>query len=127
PLNALPVRLSVLRALVKDISTSGQAGRPLVIGGARELAMVLRRELGRDAKPGALRPDDEPKGAAVLVYVLGREPGEDDERALKRARRARVPIVAVVTGPVADDVSIPYVLATDVVRVGAGQGFPLEA
>ena len=39
---ALPVRLSVLRALVKEISTSGQAGRPLVIGGARELAMVLR-------------------------------------------------------------------------------------
>lgn len=124
---ALPVRLGVLRGLVKEISASGQAGKPLVVGGARELAPVLRRELGRGAKPGGVRSDDDPKGAAVLVYVLAREHGEDDERALKRARRARVPIVAVVTGPVAEEISIPYVLATDVVPVGAGKGFPLEA
>jgi uncharacterized protein (DUF697 family) len=123
---ALPIRLGVLRALVKEISTSGQAGKPLVVGGARELAAVLRRELGRGAKPRAVRSDDDPKGAAVLVYVLGRAPSEDDERSLKRARRARVPIVAVVTGPVSNDVSIPYVLATDVIWVGAGEGFPLE-
>jgi len=74
-----------------------------------------------------VRADDDPKGAAVLVYVLGREPGEDDERALKRARRARTPIVAVVAGPAGGDASIPYVLATDVVPVGAGHGFPLDA
>jgi len=120
---ALPVRAGALRALVKEISVD--AGKPLVVGGARELAAVLRRELGRDAKPGAVRGDDEPKGGAVYVYVLGREPNEEDELALKRARRARVPIVAVVTGP-ADALTIPYVLATDVVRVGAGEGFPLD-
>ena len=124
---ALPVRLGVLRALVKEISASGAAGKPLVVGGARELAAVLRRELGRGAAAGAVRLDDDPKDAAVLVYVLGRDPGGDDEDALKRARRARTPIVAVVTGPAEAEVSIPYVLATDVVRVGAGQGFPLEA
>jgi uncharacterized protein (DUF697 family) len=124
---ALPIRLGVLRALVKEISASGQAGKPLVVGGPRELAAVLRRELGRGAKPGAVRSDDDPKGAAVLVYLLGGAPSEDDERALKRARRARVPIVAVVAGSVSDDVSIPYVLATDIVWVGAGEGFPLEA
>jgi len=124
---ALPVRLGVLRALVKEISASGAAGKPLVVGGARELAAVLRRELGRGAAAGAVRLDDDPNDAAVLVYVLGRDPGGGDEDALKRARRARTPIVAVVTGPAEADVSIPYVLATDVVRVGAGQGFPLEA
>jgi uncharacterized protein (DUF697 family) len=124
---ALPIRLGVLRALVKEISASGQAGKPLVVGGARELAAVLRRELGRGAKPGAVRSDDDPKGAAVLVYLLGGAPSEDDARALKRARRARVPIVAVVAGSVSDDVSIPYVLATDIVSVGAGEGSPLEA
>jgi hypothetical protein len=123
---ALPVRLGVLRALVKEISASGNAGEPLAVGGARELAGVLRRELGRGAAPGAVRADDDPRGAAVLVYVLGREPSEDDDPALKRARRARTPIVAVVTGP-AGDVSIPYVLATDVVRIDAGHGFPLDA
>ena len=120
-------RLGVLRALVKEVSVSGEAGKPLVVGGARELAAVLRRELGRGAKPGAVRADDEPKGGAVYVHVLGGEPTADDKAALKRARRARVPIVAIATGPLSDDVSIPYVLATDVIRLEAGQGFPLDA
>ena len=124
---ALPIRLGVLRALVKEISVSGASDKPLVVGGARELAGVLRKELGRDAKPGAVRADDEPKGGAVYVYVLGRDPTEADEAALKRARRARVPIVAVAAGRLSDDVTIPYVLATDVVRLEAGQGFPVEA
>jgi uncharacterized protein (DUF697 family) len=38
-----------------------------------------------------------------------------------------VPIVAVVTGTIGDDVTIPYVLATDVVPVHAGKGFPVDA
>jgi uncharacterized protein (DUF697 family) len=59
--------------------------------------------------------------------VLGHEPTPADEEALKRARRARVPIVAIATGPLADDVSIPFVLATDIVRVAPGEGFPVEA
>jgi uncharacterized protein (DUF697 family) len=121
---AFPLRLSAVRGLVNEISVSRHKGKPLVVGGARELAPVLRRELGRDAT--LVRGDDSPEDAAVLVYILAHEVREEDEAALKRARRARVPIVAVVTGRLADDVSIPYVLATDVVRVGAGQGFPIE-
>ena len=120
-MTALPVRLSVLRALLKEVSAD--SGAPVVVGGARELAPVLRRELGRGAAPGAVRGDDSPEGAAVLVYLLAREPSPDDEAALRRARRARVPIVAVAGR---DDVSIPYVLATDIVPVGAGEGFPVE-
>ncbi len=123
---ALPVGLGVLRALVKEISVSGESVKPLVVGGARELAAVLRRDLGRGAKPGALRAEDEPKGGAVYVYVLGGEPTSSDKAALKRARRARVPIIAIAAWPLSDDVSLPYVLATDIVRLGAGQGFPLE-
>ena len=73
-----------------------------------------------------MRADDEPKGGAVYVHVLGGDPTDDDKAALKRARRARVPIVAVVAGP-RSDVSIPSVLATDVIRLKPGQGFPLEA
>jgi uncharacterized protein (DUF697 family) len=123
---ALPVGLGALRALVKDVSASGEAVKPLVVGGVRQLAAVLRRDLGRGATAGAVRGDDEPKGAAVYVHVLGGDPTDEDEAALKRARRARVPIVAVVAGPMSD-VSIPYVLATDVVRLEPGQGFPLDA
>jgi uncharacterized protein (DUF697 family) len=116
---ALPVRLSVLRALAKELAVGDQAGKPLVVGGARELAAVLRRELGRDARPGAIRADDSPEGAAVLVYLVG---SQIDKDALKRARRARVPIIAVA-GPEVE--SVPYVLATDVVRVAPGEGFPV--
>jgi uncharacterized protein (DUF697 family) len=117
----LPVRLGALRGLVKEVSAGG--GKPLAVGGAPDLAGVLRRELGRDAKPGAVRVDDAPEGAAVLVYVLGHEPAPADVAALTRARRARVPVVAV-TG--LDDVAIPNVLPTDVVRVSPGEGFPLD-
>jgi uncharacterized protein (DUF697 family) len=123
---ALPIRLGVLRALVKEISVSGASDEPIVVGGARELAAVLRKELGRGAKPGAVRPVDDPKGGAVYLYVLGHDPTEVDEAALKRARRARVPIIAVAAGPLSDEVTFPYVLATDVIRLRAGQGFPVE-
>jgi uncharacterized protein (DUF697 family) len=123
---ALPVSFGALRGLAKELQVSARDEKPLAVGGARELASVLRRELGRDAKPGAVRASDDPRGAAVYVYVLGHAPGEQDEQALKRARRARVPIVAVVGGQVVD-VTIPYVLATDVVAVEAGAGFPVEA
>jgi uncharacterized protein (DUF697 family) len=108
---SLPATVGFLRALVKEISVSAHADRPLVVGGA--LADVLRRELGAAA-------GDDPRGAAVYVHVLG---SGDDEAALKRARRARVPIVAVAPEEVDD---VPYVLATDVVRVPRGAGFPLE-
>ena len=122
---ALPISLGTVRGLFQDVRAGNV--RPIVVGGVRELAAVLRRELGKDAKPGGLREGDDPRGAAIVVYVVGHDPTEDDERALKRARRARVPIVAVVVGDVSDAVSIPFVLAEDIVRVGAGQGFPIEA
>jgi uncharacterized protein (DUF697 family) len=118
---ALPIRVGVLRALVKEVSID--PAKPVAVGGARELAAVLRRELGRGAKPGAIRGDDDPDGAAVLVYVLGRDASPDDEAALKRAHRARVPIVALAARA---DLTIPYVLATDIVPVGSGKGFPLD-
>jgi len=119
----LPIRLAVLRGLIKELQTSTQDGRPLVVGGARELARVLERELGRDAAAGAVR-GGEPAGGAVYVHVLAG--GDEDAAALKRARRARVPIVAVDPGVVAGETTIPFVLATDVVPVAPGEGFPLE-
>ena len=49
---------------------------------------------------------------------------EDDKQALREARRAKVPVVAVQTGTETHDV--PYVLATDVVACRPGAGFPVE-
>lgn len=120
---ALPLRLGPVRGLLREIEASARDERPLAVGGAGELAAVLARELGRDARPGAVRVGG-PEGAAAYLHVVGAEdPGEET---LRRARRGRVPIVAVAAGPVSEDVSIPYVLATDVVRVPAGTGFPLD-
>jgi uncharacterized protein (DUF697 family) len=133
---ALPVKLGVLRGLVKELQVSERDEKPLVVGGARELVPVLRRELG-------VRGGDDPRGAAVYVHVLGGPraasggpadgpdaggfaagvSSRDDEASLKRARRARVPIVAVASKEVD---AVPYVLATDVVHVRPGEGFPVE-
>jgi uncharacterized protein (DUF697 family) len=91
----------------------------LAVGGASELAPVLRRMFLRGgADPKALG-FGEPEGATVYVHVLG---AADDEAALRRANRARVPAVAIATEPVD---GVPYVLATDVIRVEAGRAFPL--
>ena len=124
-MSKLPVAPAAVLAVAKQLRAGAKQDKPLAVGGARELAAVLRRELSRGAKPGAVREDDAPEGAGVLVYVLGGEPTEEDRRALQRARDARVPVVAVVTGRPGEEPSLPWVLATDVLRVAPGEGFPV--
>ncbi len=115
---ALPIRISVLRALAKELSASTGDRRPIAIEGP--LAEVLQRELTRGGDPAAVRVGD-PRGAAVYIQIAGRD-GVDEE-ALKRARRARVPIVAVAE----EYGRLPFVLATDIVLLERGAGFPVEA
>jgi uncharacterized protein (DUF697 family) len=104
-----------LRATVKDPG-------PVVVTGA--LSDVLRRDLTREGGADVVRAGP-PESAAVLVHVLAASPGDEDESVLRAASRARVPIVCVLAGPDLSD-RISYVLATDVVRVPAGSGFPVE-
>ena len=122
----LPINPVSVRKTMAQVDASGARPRSLAVGGARELAAVLRRELARGASPGAVRDSDDPAGASVYVHVLGRDPGEEDERALRRARTARVPIVVVAAGASLEDQSLPFVMATDIVHVGAGAGFPVD-
>ena len=110
----IPLGLGTFRALQKELTVSAHAGKPLVVGGARALVPLLRRELG---VPGA----DDAREAAVYVHIWAGD-GHDEE-ALKRARRARTPIVALAPQEVDD---VPFVLATDVVRLLPGEGFPIE-
>ena len=107
--------------LVKELKVAAEDARPLQVSGA--LASQLVKELGRGAQPGAVRPGGRVEDAGVLVRVLGGAPTEEDERELRAARRARVPVVAVQTGAAFFDV--PYVLATDVVPCRPGEGFPV--
>jgi uncharacterized protein (DUF697 family) len=100
---------------VRELRRGSGDPRPLSVAGARELVPLLARELrvGGDA---AAVVENVLENVAVLVWV-----GAPDEEQLRAADRAGVPIVAVTD---ADDV--PYVLATDLVRVPPGRGFPVE-
>jgi uncharacterized protein (DUF697 family) len=121
---ALPVSFGDVRGLLKELEVSTRGEAWVAVGGARGLVEVLRRELlARGGDAAAVRAG-EPDGAAVYVHVVAG--GDADEEALKRARRSRVPIVAVVSGAAAEDVALPFVLATDVVRVPPGAGFPVD-
>ncbi len=122
----LPLAPLAVFNLVRELRTSTAKEAPLVLGGAPLLVEALRRELLRDGDPSAVRDASlgALEGAAALVYVLGGEVGEEDERALRAADVAGVP--AIVLGP-DPRTPIPYVLATDVVPRRAGAGFPLDA
>jgi uncharacterized protein (DUF697 family) len=108
--------------LIRELRATAVDPGPIVVTGA--LSDVLRRELTRDGGAGAVRSGS-PEGVSVLVHVLASPLGEEDLRVLKAASRARVPIVAVLAGPGISD-RVPYVLATDVVRVPKGSGFPVD-
>jgi uncharacterized protein (DUF697 family) len=105
--------------LAREVRSSPGHEGPLAVDGV--LADVLRKELARGGADSSVRVGG-PEGAAVYVRVVGERLTEDDEAALSRARRARVPVV-VVSGT---DERIPHVLATDVVLLRPGAGFPVE-
>ena len=112
----------VVWGLLKEMRVAAEDTRPLLVTGA--LASQLEKELARGAWPGAVLSGGPIKDTAVLVRVLGGAPTEEDERELREAKRANVPVVAVQTGTEVFDV--PYVLATDVVMCKPGAGFPIE-
>src|SRR5262249_26885292 len=87
----------------------------IVVDGAPALVPILAGELRAGGNASAVSEGGSLAGATVLVWV-----GEPDRAKLRAAARARVPIVAVT-----EVESVPYVLATDVVHVPPGAGFPL--
>jgi uncharacterized protein (DUF697 family) len=112
-----PVSIGAVRKVIKELQSSARDTKPLAVGGARELATVLARELTRGGDPSAVRIGD-PESSSVYVHIAT----GDDEAALTRARRARVPIVAVASG----DGPLPFVLETDVVRIRGGEALPID-
>jgi uncharacterized protein (DUF697 family) len=104
-----------LLALLREVRTGAGDPRPLAVAGARELVPVLARALREGGDPSAV-VEGRIEGAAALVWI-----GPPDEAALREAGRAEIPVVAV-----SDEDELPYVLATDVVHVQPGHGFPLD-
>ena len=119
----LPVSASAIFRLLKAMEASSRADHVLAVGGEVKAGAVLRRQLFRGgADPAAVRLGG-PEGADAYVHVLRGEVTAEDEAQLRRARRSRVPTIAVAVGMEPDQV--PYVLATDIVCVAEGQAFPL--
>jgi uncharacterized protein (DUF697 family) len=114
--------------LVRELRAAAQDDRPLVLGGAASLVGLLQRGLTPSETPGSdlgsIRTGS-PEGAALYVYLLAGDPGAPEERDLRAASRAGVPIVAVVPEALRGR-PIPYVLATDVVVVERGEAMPVE-
>jgi uncharacterized protein (DUF697 family) len=102
--------------LWRELRTGAGDRRPLAVAGAPALVPLLARELRAGGDPSAVVEGGDPRAAAALVWV-----GEPDEKALRAASRADVPIVAVTEGS-----RVPYVLDTRLVRVRAGEGFPVD-
>jgi uncharacterized protein (DUF697 family) len=124
-MSRLPVSARAIGRLLKDIEAA-RGDHVLAVGGASELAPELRQQFLRGrAEPDAVRLGG-PEGADAYVHVLAGAPDREDVELLRRARRARAPVVAVVRGTSESSAAIPYVLATDVVWVAAGEVFPLE-
>jgi hypothetical protein len=124
------LRLSVsaarLRRLLADIDSSDRRRHVLTVGGATDLAPLLRQQLLRGrADPEAVRVGG-PDGADAYVHVLTSVPSVEDLALFRRARRGRASAVVVAVGLSDRAASIPYVLATDVVRIDAGGDFPLD-
>jgi uncharacterized protein (DUF697 family) len=124
---ALPVSARSLRKLLREVAASGSGEHVLAVGGAPEHGPLLRQQLRRGgAAPESVRLGD-PEGADAYVHVMASEIRRDDVAVLRRAERARVPAIAVAVGFAGHTTTIPYVLATDVVWVRAGDALPLEA
>jgi uncharacterized protein (DUF697 family) len=121
----LPLAPLAVFNLVRELRSATSRHKPLAIGGAVSLVEALRRELAREGDASVLR-DARPEtigAAAALIFVAAGDLDEEDERLLRAADGANVPIVVLGPDP---RTRIPYVLATDVLPLRPGEGFPLD-
>ena len=101
--------------LLRELRGGRVETRPLALDGARELVPVLARELRMGGDAGAVREGFDPRSdTAALIWI-----GPPAEETLRAAARKRVPIVGITEGE-----SLPYVLDTDLIVLGPGEGFP---
>ena len=121
----MPAGLSARQVLgvMRDAQSSAASGVPIVVLG------FLSDELARGLRAGseggnAVVVGGDPAHAAALVVVVAGSLGVAEERALREATRRGTPVLAVQTDARAQ-VSLPYVLATDVIECPPGERFPI--
>jgi uncharacterized protein (DUF697 family) len=104
-----------LLAIVRELRRGAGDPRPLAVVGAPELVPLLAQELRAGGDPPAV-VEGRIENAAAIVWA-----GPPEEGRLRKASRTGRPIVAVT-----DAGSVPYVLASSVVRMQPGGAFPID-
>lgn len=107
--------------LARDARLGASATPPILVTGT--LAETLARGLAKDGDRSLVGTSGDPAKAAALIRVVGGTATAADEADLRVASRAGVPIVVVQTG--ASSISVPYVLASEIIECHPGKGFPL--
>ena len=102
-------------SVVRELRRGAGDRRPLAVAGARELVPILARDLRAGGEASAV-VENVLENVSLLVWV-----GEPDAEQLQKADQAGVPIVAVTDADV-----VRYVLATSIIRVPPGRGFPVD-
>jgi uncharacterized protein (DUF697 family) len=125
PAAKLPVKPGAVLGILKELRAAATADEPLAVTGPRELVSVLARELTRGGVASAVREHGPVEGSAALVHIVADEVDKDDERVLKEAARARIPIVLVARGEPRLG-HVPYVLDQNVVHIGTATALPLD-
>jgi hypothetical protein len=121
-MNTLGIGPRDVLALARHQRRARDVRGPLLVTGL--LAEQLARELRAGGEPGLVHTSGEPARAAAVVRVVAGAATAEDERTMREATRALVPVVAVQTA--ARSVRLPYVLAEDVVECPPGSGFPVD-
>ncbi len=98
------------------------AAHPVLVTGI--LAQQLADALAAGGDRSLVRTSGDPTEAGALVRVVAGATTPDDEAQLRAATRTLVPVVVVQTG--IPSVRLPYVLATDIIEVPPGSGFPVD-
>jgi len=117
------LRAREVLGVMREAQSTASSAAPIVVHGL--LAEELARGLRQGSDDGrAISVGGDPANAAALVLVVAGLPGAAEERAMREATRRGTPVVAVQTD-IRTPVSLPYVLASEVVACSPGQGFPV--
>jgi hypothetical protein len=109
---------------LRETRRNAAVARTLLVRGV--MADVLARELTAGGDASLVRVGGDLGDADAAVLVLSGQPTDDEVELLRRAMRTGRPAVVVQLRPGSEE-EIPYALATDVVDVSPGAGFPVDA
>ena len=118
----LPLGPRHILAFGRDTQAARARRPPILVTGVRAHALAAELRQGGDASLVTTAGD--PAGASAVVCVVAGPATAADERVLRAATRALVPLVGVQTGD--PEARLPYVLEMDVVDCPPGEGFPVD-